>query len=425
MRINDSIRQVLAIAACAAIASISPAPMVAAGSSAATSSTSRATAAATSAATNSISRAAATSTATTTTTTPAHKRPVVKHYYGVPTYANSTAGDDAEFDDPVVRQAAVDALGRYNGSVVAIDPNNGRILTIVNQPLAFSSGFIPCSTIKPVIALAALSKGVINQDSMIEVARRRYMNLTEALAHSNNEFFADLGRQMGFDTVLHFARMMGLGGLTGYDIPEEKAGVLPSEPPQNGGVGRMSSFGEGIQITPLEMGSMVATIANGGTQYYLQYPRSAEARDNFQPRVKNQLDIASLLPEVRDGMLAAVLYGTAQRSWDYVSEQPLGKTGSCSDSLSRIGWFASYADELHPRIVLVVLMRGHNHVVDGPMAAEIAGRIYHRLHEENYLTEDSAGWDTKPSPSAPSVSVAAASSAPTPPNSLATAGANP
>jgi membrane peptidoglycan carboxypeptidase len=134
----------------------------------------------------------------------------------------------------------------------------------------------------------------------------------------------------------------------------------------------MSSFGEGIQITPLELGSVVATIANGGTQYYLQYPRTPEARDAFEPRVKNQLAIESLLPEVRDGMLAAVLYGTAQRSWDYVGEQPLGKTGSCSDSTSRIGWFASYADELHPRIVLVVLMRGHNHVVQGPTAAEIA-----------------------------------------------------
>jgi cell division protein FtsI/penicillin-binding protein 2 len=351
-------------------------------------------------------RAAAPTTTSTTRTT--RKRAVIR--YGVPTYADSTAGDDAQYDDPIVREAAVEGLGRFNGAVVAIDPNNGRILTVVNQQLAFSAGFIPCSTIKPVIALAALEQGVINQDSMLEVARRRYMNLTEALAHSNNAFFESLGREMGFDTVLHYARMMGLGERTGYDIPEEQSGVLPTAPPVNGGVARMSSFGEGIQVTPLELGSVVATIANGGTVYYLQYPRTQEARDNFEPRIKRQLQIESLLPEIRDGMLAAVLYGTARRSWDYESEQPLGKTGSCSDSLSRIGWFASYADELHPRIVLVVLMRGHNHVVEGPMAAGIAGRIYHRLHEENYLDSEPATPDSESNPPVPAP--AAASVAP-------------
>jgi penicillin-binding protein 2 len=348
--------------------------------------------------------AAAPGATTTTTTRTTRKRAITR--YGVPTYADSTAGDDAQYDDPIVREAAVEGLGRYNGAVVAIDPNNGRILTVVNQQLAFSAGFIPCSTIKPVIALAALEQGVINQDSMVEVARRRYMNLTEALAHSNNVFFETLGREMGFDTVLHYARMMGLGERIGYDIPEEQSGVLPSAPPLNGGVGRMSSFGEGIQITPLELGSVVATIANGGTMYYLQYPRTQEARENFEPRIKRQLAIESLLPEIRDGMLAAVLYGTAQRSWDYTSEQPLGKTGSCSDSLSRIGWFVSYADELHPRIVLVVLMRGHNHVVEGPMAAGIAGRIYHRLHEENYLDSELPVPVSESNPSVPVPSAA-------------------
>ncbi|HUK30747.1 MAG TPA: hypothetical protein VLV89_06505, partial [Candidatus Acidoferrum sp.] len=70
---------------------------------------------------------------------------------GVPTFADSTKDDNTQFDDPVVREAAVRALGRYNGSVVAIDPSTGRILSVVNQKLAFSTGFIPCSTIKPTI----------------------------------------------------------------------------------------------------------------------------------------------------------------------------------------------------------------------------------------------------------------------------------
>src|ERR1051326_3396557 len=105
------------------------------------------------------------------------RRPRVR---GVPTFADSTLGDIATFDDPVVRQAAIAGLGRFNGSVVAIDPNTCRILSIVNQKLAFSSGFIPCSTIKPVIAVAALEENIITRDTMIKVAPRLYLNLVEA-----------------------------------------------------------------------------------------------------------------------------------------------------------------------------------------------------------------------------------------------------
>src|SRR5208337_2371462 len=67
----------------------------------------------------------------------ARTRHVAARYRGVPTYANSVRDDDPTFDDPVVRQAVVEGLGRYNGSVVAVDPNTGRILTIVNQKIAF------------------------------------------------------------------------------------------------------------------------------------------------------------------------------------------------------------------------------------------------------------------------------------------------
>src|ERR1022692_757295 len=220
-------------------------------------------------------------------------RNTARSRYGVSTFADSTEGDVATFDDPIVRQAAIRGLGRYNGSVVAIDPNSGRILTIVNQKLAFSAGFIPCSTIKPVIAVAALQEGVVTRDTMIRVAPRKYFNLTEALAHSNNEFFEELGRRMGFDTVSHYGRLLGLGELAGYQIPEEHPGGFPSAPPVNGGVARMSSFGEGIQMTPLQLGALASSIANGGTLYYLQYPRTTEAKENFEPRIKRTFEIDS------------------------------------------------------------------------------------------------------------------------------------
>jgi cell division protein FtsI/penicillin-binding protein 2 len=313
------------------------------------------------------------------------------HGRGIPTYADPTKDDQAASDDPVVRQIAVDALGRANGSVVAVDPSSGRILTIVNQKMAFSSGFEPCSTIKPVIALAGLQEGVITRDTMIRVGRRRYMDLTEAMAHSNNVYFEEVGKQLGFDRVEKYAQLLGLGDRTGYNIPLEQPGYLPSAPPSYGGIARMSSFGSGIRITPFQLASLVSTLANGGTQYYLQYPHSAEDRQNFSPRIRRQLDIAPLLPDLREGMLAAVLYGTAKQSYDPDGEQALGKTGTCNDESlgGRLGWFVSYADETHPKIVLVILIRGGSRYVSGPHASEIAGRIYHGLRERNFFAAQS------------------------------------
>jgi len=305
----------------------------------------------------------------------------------VSTFADSTEGDMAAYDDPMVREAAVAGLGRYNGSVVAIDPNSGRVLSIVNQKLAFSAGFIPCSTIKPVIAVAALEESVIRRDTMIQVGRRSYMNLVEALARSNNTFFEELGRRMGFETVARYARLLGLGELAGYNLPEEQPGAVPTEPPARGGVARMSSFGEGIQMTPLQLASLISTLANGGTMYYLQYPRTDQEKESFAPRIKRRLDIEPLLPDVRDGMLAAVLYGTGRQSYSGEGEQPLGKTGTCSDAASRLGWFVSYADQSNPRIVLAVLVRGRTRAVTGPLAAQIAGRIYRRLYQGNYFAD--------------------------------------
>jgi len=311
-----------------------------------------------------------------------------------PTYADSVSADDPTYDDPVVREAAVEALGRYNGSVVAVDPNTGRILTVVNQKIAFSDGYIPCSTIKPTIAIAALEENVITSDTMLKVGRRKYMNLTEALAHSNNVFFEELGRRMGFDTVSKYGRLLGLGELAGYNLPDEHPGSFPTQPPAFGGVARMSSFGEGIQITPLQLAAIAVAFANGGTLYYLQYPHSQEEVNSFEPKVKRDLNIAGVLPEVREGMLASVLYGTGRLSYDAGGDEtPLGKTGTCDDHTnpSRIGWFVTYADETHPKIALAVLLRGNTRRVKGPMAAEVAGRIYKRLRQENYFSEPPKG----------------------------------
>src|SRR5579863_3883872 len=116
-----------------------------------------------------------------------------------PTYADSTAGDNVDGEDLAVRRAAVEALGQFNGSVVVVDPKSGRILTMVNQKLALSGGFQPCSTIKVSVALAALQEKLVERNTKIRIYGRTKVALTDALARSNNYYFANLGIQLGYD----------------------------------------------------------------------------------------------------------------------------------------------------------------------------------------------------------------------------------
>jgi penicillin-binding protein 2 len=298
-----------------------------------------------------------------------------------------TNGDTIGGEDPVVRQAAIDALGNMNGTVVAIDPSNGRILAMVNQKLALSSGAEPCSTIKVSVALAALEEGIITKDTPVNLGGAYHMNLTEALAHSNNLYFETLGRRLGFERVRHYANQFGLGELAGYNIPNEQLGVYPDQelPESQGGVGRMCSFGESVSMTPLQLGALVASIANGGTLYYLQHPTTPEEVVNYQPRIKRTLDIAKIIPEIQDGMHAAVQYGTARSLRANFNQFPvMGKTGTCSDNGTRFGWFASYADTQYGRIVTVFFLEGGRPTF-GPKAAELTGLFYRNLWDKSYF----------------------------------------
>jgi cell division protein FtsI/penicillin-binding protein 2 len=318
------------------------------------------------------------------------------HYYerfSASSYAKDITDDDViTGEDPVVRQAAIDALGNMNGTVLAIEPTSGRILAMVNQKMALSSGAQPCSTIKLSVALAALSEGIITKETEVRLGGRSHMNLTLALAHSNNAYFEALGRQLGFEKVAHYAHQYGLGELAGYHIRGEQPGIYPEEEISSklGGVGKMCSFGEGISMTPLQLGSLVTAIANGGTMYYLQHPTTPLEVASFQPMVKRHLNIAGMVPEMSDGMAGAVEYGTARRLLvNFKEEEVLGKTGTCSHAGTRFGWFASYANTNYGRVVVVVFLQGGRPTF-GPKAAEIAGHMYRNLYDHDFFAEKPA-----------------------------------
>ena len=119
---------------------------------------------------------------------------VHRHRYYERFTASSFASGDIFADDitagenPIVRQAAIDALGDMNGTAVVIDPSNGRILAMVNQKLALSPGAEPCSTIKLTVALAALSEGIVTRDTMVHLPGFR-MNMTQALGPQQQPLF--------------------------------------------------------------------------------------------------------------------------------------------------------------------------------------------------------------------------------------------
>jgi len=303
-------------------------------------------------------------------------------------FANSDiyADDVTVGEDPVVRQAAIDAMGDMNGTAVVIDPSNGRILAMVNQKLALSPGAEPCSTIKITVAMAALSEGLVTRDTPVQLAGFR-MNMTDALAKSNNLYFEELGRELGFERVHHYANQFGLGELAGYHIEGEQLGVYPDKelPAAEGGVGRMCSFGQGVSLTPLQLGAYVAALANGGTLYYLQHPTTPEDIAAFAPRVKRTLDIARFLPDIEDGMAGAVEYGTARRLRANFNALPVfGKTGTCSDKGTRFGWFASFSDAPQGSLVTVFFLEGGRPTF-GPRAAELTGLFYKNLWDRNYF----------------------------------------
>ena len=314
----------------------------------------------------------------------AGKRLPARSAWKAPNYADSLDGDNVDGEDLLVRRAAVDALGPLNGSIVVTDANTGRVLSIVNQRLAFKPGYQPCSTVKVPVALAALSENVVDRETPFKLTRRKSIAMTEAIAHSNNQYFADLGQKLGFERVSYYAKMFGLGEKAGLDIEGEQAGVLPAEEPKSG-VGMMTSFGDGISLTPLEYAAIIGAVANGGTLYYLQYPKSDQDAQALVPRVKRRLDIDNLVSEIKPGMMGAVEYGTARRVGFDPNLPVYGKTGTCTDhwSPTHLGWFGSFVDTGKGKYVVVVLLTGGK-LVSGPAASGVAGNVYKALNASNF-----------------------------------------
>ena len=260
-----------------------------------------------------------------------------------------------------LQDAASEALGDNDGSIVAIDPNTGEILAFVDHPSfdpnvfargvhqdewralmtdkhrplnnrAIQGQYPPGSTFKIIVATAALEEGVINPFTRIycpgglqfgnhyfrcwKKGGHGSVNLHEALVGSCDVFFYQVAQRLGIDVIAQYARAFGLGLPTGIDLEHEKTGTIPDtawkrkrfKQPWYAGETLSSGIGQGyVTATPLQMANAIAAMAVG-KRYRPHFVRQVETPEgevihNETPEVIGELQVrATTLREVRDGL---------------------------------------------------------------------------------------------------------------------------
>ncbi|MGE0652303.1 MAG: penicillin-binding protein 2 [Alphaproteobacteria bacterium] len=227
-------------------------------------------------------------------------------------------GDDVRLSiDMEIQSAAYKALGDQSGAAVVLDVNSGEVLALASTPAfdpnAFNRGisqdywqelmqneraplankavagqYAPGSTFKLVVALAALESGLVTPDyttyciGHVRLGNVRFhcwkkhghgrLDMEGAIQHSCDVYFYDIARKIGVDRIADMARRMGLGHVSGLDLPGEKAGVTPTRDwklailgtPWQLGETLITGIGQGFVLTtPLQLAVMTARIANG------------------------------------------------------------------------------------------------------------------------------------------------------------------
>jgi len=284
---------------------------------------------------------------------------------------DNTVGEDLE-----VRNAAIAALGNHAGTVVVMDPKTGRIYTVVNQEWALRRGFKPCSTIKLVTGVAGLCEKVIQPIETVSDGGNYRIDLTDALAYSNNSYFQHVGGQVGFDKMVTYARELGLGEKTGINYVNESPGRVPLF--KSGyAVNHMSSHGDDFEVTAVQLATLVSAMSNGGKLLMPHVPRTVEENSQFKTEVRRRINIENeAWKRMVPGMIGAVNYGSGKKA--YRPEQTVaGKTGTCIGQGSWLGLFTSYAPVVNPRLAVVVITRGTD--AHGHLPAAVAGNIYRAL----------------------------------------------
>ncbi|HEX8845785.1 MAG TPA: penicillin-binding transpeptidase domain-containing protein [Pyrinomonadaceae bacterium] len=320
---------------------------------------------------------------------------------------SNIAKDDTTGEDLEVRRAAVAALGRRAGTVVVMDPKTGRVYTVVNQDWALRRGFKPCSTIKLMTGLAGLTEKVIDPVQSVAVSDRRYsLDLTDALAYSNNGYFQNVGGRVGFDRLLTYSRELGLGERTGINHANESPGRVPLY--KTGyAVNHMCSHGDDFEVTPIQLANLVSAIGNGGNLLVPHLPRTPQEDVKFKTIVRRKMNIPQdAMRQLIPGMIGAVNYGSGKKAYDPL-QTIAGKTGTCIDRDRQwIGLFTSYAPVQNPQLAIVVVAKASDG--RGHIPAYIAGQIYKSLRHRFGPASGSQPYASIPVPARPKINPNAA-----------------
>ena len=323
------------------------------------------------------------------------------------------------------------------GVAVALNPKNGEVLALVslpsfdnnlfangisekdytslttdpNKPMfnrAIAGEYPPGSTFKPLMSVAALTEGVINEHTQIESRggikvgnwffgdwkAHGFTDIRRAIAVSSDVFFYSVGggygniRGIGMDNIKKYSNEFGLGEATGIDLPGEATGFIPTPEWKKKKLGERwyigntyhASIGQGyVTTTPLQLADYIASIANGGTLYkpriVSQIRNNTETIYNKSKIIRSDFVDPHILKVVQEGMRMTVTEGTAQMLKDLPIEVA-GKTGTAQYGKDdkTFGWFVSYAPYNDPKIVLVVLVEGQEG--HGYNAVPITKEIY-------------------------------------------------
>jgi penicillin-binding protein 2 len=320
------------------------------------------------------------------------------------------------------------AMQGKNGAVVALDPRNGEVLAMVSNPTydpnkfagrirsedwkeiasnpdnpmldrAIQAQFAPGSTFKPIMALAGLEKGVIDDAFQVHCPGGasfygRYfkcwvkqghgtVELHKGIVHSCDVFFYNVGNRLGIDNIAEYADMAGFGHKTGIDLPNELTGVVPSSAWKMrlfrqkwyAGETISVSIGQGaLTVTPLQLASAIGGLAMGGSWAKPHLVKSE------QPERRIGKVEASNVQKVIYGMWGVVNEGggTGGRA-RLPGVSVCGKTGSAQrlsneavksgHKLKDNAWFVAFAPCEAPEIAIAVLWEGGEH---GMLAAPVA-----------------------------------------------------
>lgn len=335
-------------------------------------------------------------------------------------------------------QSFIEKKGIKKAAAIAIDPRNGAVRGLVSvpsydnnmfadgisaeeyrtiaddpaQPLfnrAISGAYPPGSTLKPVIAAAALAEGVIGESTQIEsrggisVGRfffgdwkvHGYTDIRRALAVSSDVFFYSVGggyggiRGLGMEIMKRYELLFGYGGKTGIDLPGEEEGLIPDPVWKQSKIGERwyigddyhASIGQGfVTATPLQIVNSIAAIANGGTLYaprLVSQIRSVDGKVTTVPphTLRENFIDKNILRIVREGMRLTVTEGTAQ-ALKSLPVAVAGKTGTAQFGTQKKthGWFVSFAPYESPELAMIVLVEDQDE--EGYNAVPVTQEVY-------------------------------------------------